>query len=434
MKREIETNFNGIVNIKDRENVHKAFFHVDNDLITVIPCDSESPKADYASTKEKKDGWLYGVAEDGCNVAFYHPKNFSVRVSAPRKLRTAKFHSPILLKSTSGSEQDLRSFDAIEFYGGIIDVLYGTDKIIDRCHHSEKCIKFCDQDSYTKNFDVNIGEMKFKITYTISKDDLSNDLGKVPDLRNGIHSVLRFDFSEAQPIQKFLTYYNYALNFLQFCAGRLNVGFKVKLHRKNSRDIVLTRIREIFDDYAEDYLDITQVIRFDFLNDKFPKLFKLINEDTTRPYLHFLKKRNKHIGYILYNDIPDICVALEREFEFCNKAKSHREHSRIYLKEKINTLIDEFFEPMKSIFEKSLCIEHVKYEITKSYTIDEMKNMIIQFIKMRNLVSHAEIVWNEGRDIFPHLQLLVYFSVLKRSGYTIDESKCILSYMFNGKF
>ena len=104
------------------------------------------------------------------------------------------------------------------------------------------------------------------------------------------------------------------------------------------------------------------------------------------------------------------------------------------MKEKINTLIDEFFEPMKSIFEKSLCIEHVKYEITKSYTIDEMKNMIIQFIKMRNLVSHAEIVWNEGRDIFPHLQLLVYFSVLKRSGYTIDESKCILSYMFNGKF
>lgn len=182
MKREIETNFNGILNMKDRENVHKAFFHVDNDLITVIPCDSESQKADDASTKEKKDRWLYGVAEDGCNVAFYHPKNFSVRVSAPRTLRTAKFHSPILLKNTSGSEN------------------------------------------------VNIGEMKFKITHTISKDDLSNDLGKVPDLRNGIHSVLRFDFSEAQPIQKFLTYYNYALNFLQFCAGRLNVGFKVKLY------------------------------------------------------------------------------------------------------------------------------------------------------------------------------------------------------------
>ena len=50
MKREIKPNFNGILNIKDRENIHKAFFHVDNDLITVIPCSLESQNAIYAST------------------------------------------------------------------------------------------------------------------------------------------------------------------------------------------------------------------------------------------------------------------------------------------------------------------------------------------------------------------------------------------------
>ena len=27
MKREVESNFNGILNIKDQENVHQAFFH-----------------------------------------------------------------------------------------------------------------------------------------------------------------------------------------------------------------------------------------------------------------------------------------------------------------------------------------------------------------------------------------------------------------------
>lgn len=473
MKREIKPNFNGILNIKDRENIHKAFFHVDNDLITVIPCSLESKNAIYASTtsdappKKEKDMWLYGIAEDSCSVAFYHPNNFSVRISAPRNICTAQFHSPILLKSTSGIELDLSSFDTIEFYGGILDVLHMTGKIIDE-HYSEKYIEFCNQDSYTRTFSVNIGGMDFKITYTISECDLSHDKGKVPDLRNGIHSVLRFDFSESQPIQKFHTYYSYALNFLQFCAGRLNVGFKVRLYKKNSGNTVLTRIRDEFDDYAENSLDIMQVIRFDLLNEKFPKLFKLINEDATRPYLQFLTKRNKHIGYILYTDVPDICVALEREYEFLEKepiegmstegkelAKELKKvienskysdyvknkaqnlisgvlpHLQPSLKEKINVLLGEFFSPMQLIFGQS---GRVKYGITKPYTIDAMKTMISKFIEMRNRASHAGIVWNEGTEVFPYLHLLVYFNVLKRSGYTIDESKCILSYMFSRKF
>ena len=205
-----------------------------------------------------------------------------------------------------------------------------------------------------------------------------------------------------------------------------------------------------------------QVIRFDLLNEKFPKLFKLINEDATRPYLQFLTKRNKHIGYILYTDVPDICVALEQEYELSknermegmntegkelakeltnviensnysdqvkNKAinlvNGNLPKLRPSLKEKINALLDEFFLPMKPI---------VEYGITKSYTIDELKSMIRKFIEMRNRASHAGIVWNEGKAIFSHLHLLVYFNVLKRSGYAIKERKCILSYMFGRKF
>ena len=476
MKREVAPNFNGKLNIKDQKNVHQAFFHVDKDLVTVIPCSLESQKAIYASTdsdtppKDEKDMWLYGVAEDGCSVAFYHPNDFSVRISAPRNLGTAQFHAPILLKSTSPIEMDLSSFDAIEFRGGILDVLHMTGKIVDECY-SEKTIKFCSQDFFTKKFRVGIDGVDFEITYTISTHDFSFDTGKVPDLRNGIHSVLRFDFSEAQYIQKILIYYNYALNFLQFCAGQLNVGFEVRLYKKSvmgGEDTILTRIRDGFDDYAENCLDIMQVIRFDLLNEKFPKLFKLINEDATRPYLQFLTKRNKHIGYILYTDVPDICVALEQEYELSKNelmegmktegkelAKEltnvieNSNHSdqvknkainlvngklpnlQPSLKEKINALLDEFFLPMKPISEPSM---HVEYGITKSYTIDEMKSMIRKFIEMRNRVSHAGIVWNEGKEVFSHLHLLVYFNILKRSGYTIEESKCILRYMFGRKF
>lgn len=476
MKIEVASNFNGILNIKDQKNVHQAFFHIDKDLVTVIPCSRESQKAIYASTdsdappKDEKDMWLYGVAEDGCSVAFYHPNDFSVRISAPINLGTAQFHAPILLKSTSPIEMDLSSFDAIEFCGGILDILHMTGKIVDECY-SEKTIKFRSQDFFTKTFPVGVDGADFEITYTISTHDFSVDTGKVPDLRHGIHSVLRFDFSEEQSIQKFRTYYNYALNFLQFCAGRLNVGFEVRLYKKNVKgglDTIMTRIRDGFDDYAENSLNITQVIQFDLLNEKFPKLFKLINEDATRPYLQFLTKRNKHIGYILYTDVPAICVALEREYEFSknelmkgmktegkelakeltkviensnhsdqvkNKAinlvKGSLPNLQPSLKEKINALLAEFFLPMKSISEPLM---HVEYGITKSYTIDEMKSMISKFVEMRHRASHAGIVWNEGKEVFPHLHLLVYFNVLKRSGYAIEESKCILSYMFGRKF
>lgn len=476
MKKEVASNFSGIMNIKAQNNLHQAFFHVANDLVTIIPCSLEGINAVYASKnsgslqKDEKDMWLYGVAEDSCSVAFYHPNHFSVSFSAPINIGKAQFQSPILLKSTSPIKMDLSSFDAIEFRGGIIDILHATGRITDECY-SEKIIKFCNQDSFTKKFPVNIDGENFEISYTISTSDLSYDTGKVPDLRQGIHSALRFEFTEAKNIQKLRTYYNYALNFLQFCAGRLNVGFEVRLYKKNAQgsfNTILTRIRDGFDDYAENSLDMMQVIRFDFLEEKFPKLFKLINEEATQPYLQYLTKRNKHIGYILYTDVPDICVALEREYDYSqneimgdiknegkqlakelkkvikdskyseqvkNKAISliqgNLANLKPSLKEKIFTMLDEFFAPMKSIFEPE---KHIEYGITKSYTIEEMKLKIRKFIEMRNRASHAGIVWNEGKEVFSHLHLLVYFNILKRGGYDMEESKVILSYMFSRKF
>ena len=112
----------------------------------------------------------------------------------------------------------------------------------------------------------------------------------------------------------------------------------------------MTKIRDGFDDYAENSLNIMQVIRFDLLNEKFPKLFKLINEDATRPYLQFLTKRNKHIGYILYTDVPDICVALEREYEFLEKD----------LIEGMNTEGKELAKELKKVIENSKYSDYVK--------------------------------------------------------------------------
>lgn len=87
MKKKIASNFSGILNIKQDENTQQAFFHASDSLITLIPCTNECSKMIFESTyidaPERNEGekWLYGFAEDGSAVAFFHPGKFSVHLS-----------------------------------------------------------------------------------------------------------------------------------------------------------------------------------------------------------------------------------------------------------------------------------------------------------------------------------------------------------------
>lgn len=63
-----------------------------------------------------------------------------------------------------------------------------------------------------------------------------------------------------------------------------------------------------------------------------------------------------------------------------------------------------------------------------------MSSMINRFTDIRNSTSHAGIVWNEGINIFYHLELIVYLNVLKRAGYLPEERQNILMNLFERKF
>ena len=188
-----------------------------------------------------------------------------------------------------------------------------------------------------------------------------------------------------------------------------------------------------------------------------------------QPRLLFLPKRNKHLGNILYTDIGDICVAFEREFSFL-KTDSNRENQKFAkdlteelldiinsksdcpevvkkkavnilnsqlkgftpsLKEKICALYDEFEQNIKPITEQE---KHDEYGIAKFYTPEEFTKKISKFVDIRNKASHVGIIWNDGVDIFPHLKLLIYFSILKRAGYSSIECANILSWLFGREF
>lgn len=471
MKREILEDFSGFLSIKDNNQLDTAF-RVHNNIVTMLPltdeCKKEFNKLSYNDGSNEKDHWLFGICEDNSCIAFLKKTHLTSGFSSGNDLSASKFSTPLIIKNTTTDNLDLSTFDSIEFYGGIVDILHIPDLAIDD-KISEQKIEFKTPESYTRKYNVNIDNEDFEIEYSISAYKLTIEAGKIPDLREQIHSFLRFNFKTEQQLCKIEKYYSYAMNLFQFCSGKLNVNSEVRLYKKGKTNPILLKIHDGFDDYANDILNFTKVIRFQFLDNNFPTLIKILNEDETRPYLMFLSKRNKHINSITYTDISDLCTAFEVEYSLLNIAtvKKEKEAAKTLtkellevinktdyaselvkekarnilnsqlksfspsLKEKIITIYDEFSQYLKKITELQL---HIKLGISKSYTRDKFIEKISEFVLMRNKAAHAGIVWNEGVEIFYHLQLLIYFCILKRAGYSYDCSCSMLSWLFSGLF
>lgn len=83
---------------------------------------------------------------------------------------------------------------------------------------------------------------------------------------------------------------------------------------------------------------------------------------------------------------------------------------------------------MKKITEPE---NHDTFGICKFYSDDEFIRLIGKFKQMRNTSSHSKIKWDdEALNIFVHLKVLIYFSVLGRAGYSPEESTRLLSWLF----
>lgn len=473
MKKIISNIFSGVLNLQGSENGYDSFFNVQENIITVIPMTEECRRAIETLSdnddSSRHDQWLYGIAEDNCCVSILKRTHLRVGFSSGIDLGTAKFATPIIVKNTVAQYVDLSTFDSIEFYGGIIDILHPPGLKIEE-KYCEKRLVFNEMDVFTKKYEVEVNKEIFEVVYSISASDLCSEAGQVPDLRNSIHSVLRFNFKTSQKLCDIEKYYSYAMNLFQFCIGMLNVRSEVKLYKKGQSQPILLRFCDDFHDYANDTSNFTQVIRFQMLGDLFPKLFKLLNEEETQPYLLFLPQQNKYTNSIIYTNVNDLCVAFEREYNLLKldskseedveaakdltaylleeidkrsdcpvavktKAKnilnSQLKAFSPSLKEKIFSIYNEFVESAKPITEQK---DHDRCRISTFYSIDQFKEKIGQFVAIRNRASHAGIVWNDGTKIFWHLKLCIYFCILKRADYSSTDSARILSWLFSRKF
>ncbi len=475
MNKRIPDNFCGVLRYNCDADEWDTFFSVSDDLVTLLPADEKCKKSINESlslrdlNNKNVDGWLFGYSENGCSVAFYKPGILNIGLSFPINLQPAKFRAPIILQSTTPSGMDLHTFNEIEFREGIVDLLHIPSKAFEGSAN-DYYLKFRSPDQYTHTFPVTINGTNFDVSYTVSFSDLVREMGKVPDLRKLVHSSLKFKFYKPQSLETFEIYYKYALRLFQFCARRSNISFSVRLNQLSdkSKYTVLSRFIDGFDDYANEKLNVTQVIQLEQLNKKFSNLFKIINEDGFKPNLTFLPKRNKDINYVYHTNITDLCVALEQEYYFmksdvvendriqakklakelnkfidksefpeCVKEKSKALNNGILanmqpsLKDKIIALYNDFSAQISEISKNKY---YTNDGIKQDYSDAEFIELIGKFVQIRHHVAHAGIIWNEGVAIYQHLQMLVYFCILKRAGYTQEESKELLINLFRWYF
>lgn len=472
MKKEIADNFAGVLNLGAAKG-YNAFFNTNGNIVKLFPLTKECYElvhglsgSDGKGQTEDSERWLYGFTEDNCNIAILKKSRLKIGFTSGLDMGIAQFYAPLIVKSAAAGEDiDLSTFDAIEFHGGIVDILHNPDQAID---WKDQTICFTPSDNYTKKYETEINGERFEVTYSICIANLSRETGKLPDLKNDIHSMLKFNFQTPKELSDVQQYYSYAMSLFQFCAGRLNVCSEVRLHKKDGRRPIFVRLNDGFDDYAND-LDITKVIRFGYLGKFLPSLLKLLNEDRTRPLLNFLPKRNKDIKNVLYTDVNDICSAFEVEYSCSNSPSSEEERGAARklaetlinivdkekgypdsvkrkaksildtqlkgftpsLRERIEYICNQGYKYIKSVAEQSY---HYYLNVSVFSSWENFQKKIADFVKIRNSTSHSAIVWNDGIEIFYHLKLFIYFSILTRTGIAPKDAIQILSWTFGWLF
>ena len=463
--------FSGFINLAVEEKKLDSQFSIVQKLVTIIPVSNKSREKFrtlcYDTGEESNHHlWLYGYSDLDSAVAFLQTTPVQERLSSGSSLRAGYFHTPVIVHGADSSITDVHTFDSIEFYGGIMDKLYNPRYAISYAEDQDSIV-FNSSIKNLYSFNTTINGENIRIILFIRASHVISD--EVPDLRNNICSSLRFEFENDKTLDDIGKYYNYALRLFQFCTGHLNVRSNICLfNSKLSNSPIYVRMQDEYEDYANDFLKLKRVIGLLSLGERLPKLLSLLNDEEIKPYIEFLPLANRFVGLINYTQITDLCVSFENEYKNLDTKKNPtiiQEAKKLTfdllrcidessvsevvknkaqgiingnlrnfspsLKEKIAYIYERFKVEMSHITEQH---DHDKYGITYFYAKEEFKKKIKKFTQIRGSAAHAGIQWNGGEDIFLHLVLLIYYSVLSRAGYPDDDCTRILSWLFIYKF
>jgi hypothetical protein len=363
---------------------------------------------------------------------------------------------------------DLKGFTAIDFVGEAVNAVFSPKSVIKKDDIKDNRIEWLPTVKYAKSFPTELNGKKCSLIFSVIIDRQDLDLGNTS--LGELHSVIRLEFDERQDVSMIETSWQAVCTFLTFCVGQFNVtdlyirlwDIKDKIGIRGFQSTIYCQING--DKVEGIQFSFPAYYRFqaDFLGDKAGCLFKLLNNKDTRPILSFLPRTNIDSS-VDRNKVRDLCTALEVEYdyekaEFADSGVASlicklKEAVKDYKKENPGVLDDSTYsyvhgslglisfpakEKLWRIYSKY--IEVIKEEFKwaalslpcSDFSETQTKKDIGWMVKIRNTITHtagfadAEI----PNAIYTRLRIAVYCSILKRSGYSLQEIAEIMKKYF----
>ena len=407
--------------------------------------------------------FIYGFDEDRYQIAFpIQQSNPSPEYLFAFGQIYHPFKIPYIIKGNNSTDDadKLDTFDAIAFTEKVIDCLYppGFTAVDLAGWPDSKSISFRPSEEYTYNYPIELFGEKSKVVCSVNfsgSDLINGSLGK-------LSAIIRVEFERSQSISEFERYYVLIKNFVAFCVGQHNirfdsVEFKRRLtegdHAGKFQTLGICKVFDEYEDYIEPkYHDVISIRAFD---NHIINAINLLADKKANPLLQFLSNSNTGKRRVTYEDIKNLCTALEFEYsksKFKNKGKNIQG-----LKKAIRRAIDEYCEASGTSDElKTQALNAFKWlnrSTAEKISIlrDKIKGIIPsddaeafeisdqgirEFVKMRNDITHGNLIasWGNTGESYSKLCRIAYLCILLRMGLPEEKINSIFVHSIRRMF
>ena len=389
------------------------------------------------------DDVLFGLTDNNYNIA--------IKIINPQQSINCIVASVyyFVIGTANTKSYDLSKFHKVSFVGGdinsIIDptIIYENDFSFDYCEKPFS-IKFkpVKEVSYSIQTNINNTDVKFERTIYPYQKKSENNLGIT-------NSVLSFEFQEEQDVSSLDKWILFVLRLITLLVGQKNVecescsilfnanqnlgsakvyfnlGHKEKCNKKPIKCVPLIKL----DNHLEN-------------------LLKIVNDENFS--IDFLPETNNDAKYITYDDIKNICTALEFEYGISDICKQKNQDIKELVdkvklevksfRETTTKLSDKFYQYINSNINTWQCPATEKFitllkeneiliiKVLKNKNEKLCEDDIQKFVKCRNCITHGEkpVLDSSIAKTAFSLKYVIYIYILKRIGLTDNEIYTLL--------
>lgn len=397
--------------------------------------------------KIKLENVLFGLTDNNYNIA--------IKIGEPQQLTNCIIVSVyyFVIGTANVIHYDLSKIHQISFVGGninsIIDptIAYENNFIFGQ-FEKPLSIKFKSKKevSYSIKTNINNIDVKFERTIYPYQKRKDNNLGIT-------NSVLAFEFEENQDVSSLDNWMIFATRLISLLVGQKNVecescsvSVNTKQGLRNANVYFNLEHKEKCDKKP---MHCISLIKFD---NHLENLLKIVNDDNFS--INFLPETNYDAKYVTYDDIKNICTALEFEYRISDICEQKNDDIKELInkvklevksfKETTTKLSDKFYQYIKSNIETWQCPASEKFisllsknetlirNVLKDKNVELCEDDIQKFVKCRNLITHGEkpmLDSSIAKTAFS-LKYLIYVYILKRIGLNDNEISTLLRFVW----